>query len=315
MGNQVIKKAYYLRCKGADNKLLDFENAILSARKIKSTVADSEITLPGKEVLRIQHHRPPNSSNSYTFLHIVRYFPGDEAPTLRPKIHASEDNEDAVMAPEGMEFKDGDSFMLISKHHVLFTSNGISLNKTMFYLRRYLESAGAPPIEQQFDLTSVGNMDRMKIIHQHGVRSIELSCNAFEIGLSGTSHTGVLSKALKAISDEISAMVTKDDTIAEQRAKEDILVNVELRLDGNTRASLASQALIKKMGEAVLDDDLPVSEFAIVTKSDERISAEEVRLQASIKVIKDDGSVNHESVWAEFKRYFLELNKANLLEQ
>jgi hypothetical protein len=315
MANQVIKKAYYLRSIGADGKLLDFEHAILTARKAKPTVAESEITLPGKEVIRIQHCQPPTTNEPYLFLHLVRYFPGDEAPTLRPKVRASEDHEDAVPAPEGKEFKDGDSFLMLSKHHVLFTSNGISLNKSMHYLKRLLEVVGATPLQQQFDLTPVGNMDKMKIIHQHGVRAIELSCNAFEIGLPGAAHSGPFQKVFKAISNEIAAMVQKDDSISEQKAKEDILVNVELRLDGNTRASLASQALIKRIGESVLDDDLPVTEFAIITKSDERISPDEVRLQTSIKALKEDGSVSHQSVWAEFKRYFKDLKRSNLLEQ
>lgn len=316
MGNQIIKKAYYLRSKGADNKLLDLQKTITSAREKKSTVAESEISLPGKEVLRIQHYRPSGTNTPYVLLHIVRYFPGDEASILKPKVHVAEDNEGAVPAPEGSEFKDGDSFVLVSNHHVLFTSHGISLNKSVVYLKKYLELANEPLNSRHFELSPAGNLDKLKMIQDHGVRSIQLSCNAFEIGLPSPSQPGVISKAFKSISDEISAMVTKDDSVAEQRAKEDILVNVELRLDGNTRASLAAQSLIKKMGESVLDDeDSPAGEFAIITTSDERISPSEIRLQTSIKAIKEGGSVNHESVWAEFKRYFNDLANTNLIEQ
>jgi len=63
------------------------------------------------------------------------------------------------------------------------------------------------------------------------------------------------------------------------------------------------------------EDDLPVSGFSIVTQKNERITADQIRLQTTAKVTKQDNSVSHNSVWEAMDTYFDDLSQGHLLER
>ncbi len=120
-----------------------------------------------------------------------------------------------------------------------------------------------------------------------------------------------------ALGDELGALIGKDQSLIEQKALEDLIVTVEVKLDGNTRAIQSSQDFIEDLAETVLDDDIemPVSDFTIVTQKNERISSGEIRLQTSLKVETKDNSVSHTSAWVEMGMYFDQITQGDLLEK
>ena len=94
------------------------------------------------------------------------------------------------------------------------------------------------------------------------------------------------------------------------------MVNVELRLDGNTRATINAKEFIEQAAESILDDaDGPISEFSIITQTDERITSSSIRLQTTFHVTKEDRSVNYLDVWKGLDKYLGEIKQGNLLEQ
>ena len=71
MGTKNTRKtAYYLRAK-KDNKPVDLEGLIVGARKIKPTVADSEIQLGEGDIVRIQ---PNTGSTTGRYAHLAFRF-------------------------------------------------------------------------------------------------------------------------------------------------------------------------------------------------------------------------------------------------
>lgn len=306
------KIAYYLRAK-KDNKPTNLQALIISARKVKLTAGDSEVKLVD-DVVRVQHYKEGTAG---VFVHLARYVPGERASTLRPKAESSEDDGGVQTPPEGMEFLDGESFLLVSTHHVLFCGHGIGLSKTTAYLCRLFKEAGLDEKIIAFDLSPATNVDKLKLIQEHGVRAIQLSTSAFQVSLPKEQRKTWIAKALGAVADELSALAEKDDSIAEQRAMEDILINVEVRLDGNTRAVQEAQDFIEQVAETVLDDtEAPISEFAIFTQmNNERIRSSDIRLQSSIVVPQQDKSVSYVKIWEGLENYLHEVEQGNLLEQ
>lgn len=123
-------------------------------------------------------------------------------------------------------------------------------------------------------------------------------------------------QTLGLIGDELKALVKKDKSTIEQRALEDLLVNVEVRLDGNTRAVAGAQKFIEELAEGVLGEkDDSISEFVIITQKSERITSHDIRLQTSINVERKDNSFSHSSAWSQLSGYLDEITAGNLLEQ
>ena len=306
------KTLYYVRAvNGSD--AVNLKTLIVKARTKFPTVADSELEFGAQDIIRIQHYRETTAG---VFLHLVRYVPGEKASTLLPKSNRAEDNEGSESAPAGKEFKDGDSFIFANKGNVIFCSHGISIQKTSLYLSHLFKKAGFEKAKRQFELKPASKIDKLKLIQSHGVRAIHISCSAFQVSLPKKERTTWMSKTLGNIGDEMKALIEKDETASEQKAMEDLIVDVEIRLDGNTRAIASSQEFIEDVAESVLDDNSELaSEFTIVTKNGERITSAAIRLQSSLDVTKSGRSVVHYEVWEGLESYMSDIKQGNLLEQ
>ncbi len=309
---QTTKAAYYFRAR-RNEAPFDLQAMLVRARRSKKTVGASEVELGGGDVVRIQHYK---ANSGQILLHLARYVPGVVASTLSPKAAAEEDDEGSQPAPKGKEFKDGDCFLLVKDFHVLYCGHGISLPKASLYLSKLFNQANLHNDSSGFDLTPASNLNKLNLIREHGVRSVQLATNAFDMSLPEEKRKKWASKTLGFIGDELKALVKKDKSTIEQKALEDLLVNVEVRLDGNTRAVASAQKFIEELAEGVLGEkDAPISEFVIVTQENERITSCAIRLQTAINVERKDNSVSHNSAWSQLSGYFDEITTGNLLEQ
>lgn len=263
--------------------------------------------------MRIQHY---SGAGGRVRLHLSRYIPGVQASTLQPKATTAEDDEGAQPPPKGKEFKDGDCFLLIKDHHVLYCGHGISKSKASLYLSLLFREAELNDESSGFELVPASDLDKLQLIQDHGVRSIQLAVGAFDLSLPKAQRTSWVARSFGTLGDELTALISKDQSLATQKALEDLMVNVEVKLEGNTRAVQSSQNFIEELAETVLDDaELPVSEFTIITQKNERITSGEIRLQTGVKVEVKDNSVSHTSVWGEMGTYFDEIDQKKLLEK
>lgn len=307
------KTAYYLRSVFGD-QAVDLQHLVTSARAVFGTVAASEIALGGGDIVRIQHYR---SNSTGVCLHLARYIPGERASTLQPKAGLPEDDEGAQSAPSGMEFKDGDSYLLINRHNVVFCSHGISVEKSRLYLSMLFDKAGIDKQKRSFELRPATNIDKIQLLHRHGVKAIELGATAYNISLPQEKTGGWVNKVFGGVADELKALVTKDESPEELKLFEDLLVNVELRLDGNTRAAAVTQGFLEHVASSLLDDEEAnvISQFTIITRNNDRITSAQTRLQESFNVAQENGSISHFGVWDGLSKYLEAITQGNLVEQ
>lgn len=309
--DKASKTLYYLRAK-RDGKPFNLQAIVAKARRKKNNCGATEVELGGGDVVRIQHY---SVANGRTRIHLSRYVPGVQASTLQPKAASAEDDEGVQAPPRGKEFKDGDCFLLIKDHHVLYCGHGISKSKATLYLGQLFRAADLHDEASGFDLVPASNLDKLQLIQNHGVKSIQLAVGAFELSLPKAKRGNWMNRTFGSLGDELSALIGKDASPAQQKALEDLIVNIEVRLDGNTRAIQSSQDFIEDLAESILDEEEPVSEFTIVTQNDEHITSGSIRLQTKAKVATKDNSVSHTSVWSELGTYFDEITQGHLLEQ
>lgn len=310
--DSIPKTVYYLRARRGAN-LFDLQAVVEKARKKKKTCDTTEVTLGDGDVVRIQHY---SKSGGRARLHLSRYIPGVQASTLQPKATTVQDDEGTQPPPKGKEFKDGDCFLIIKEHHVIFCGHGITKSKATLYLSQLFRAAELHDEASGYDLVPISNLDKLKLIQDHGVKSIELGAGAFDLSLPKQQRTNWITKTFGKLGDELEALVGTDQSLTEQKALEDLIVSVQVRLDGNTRAIESSKEFIEDLAETVLDnDDSLVSKFIITTQDGERITASDIRLQTRIKVTTKDNSVSHNNAWEGMEAYFHQIAQGNLLEQ
>jgi hypothetical protein len=121
-------------------------------------------------------------------------------------------------------------------------------------------------------------------------------------------------RMLKSKSDQVSALVARDDTVLEQRVMEDLIVNVELKLQGNSYADIEAQRSIDEMAITLLSEQHDSQGFTIITRDGNRLTDLSVRLHKRVRITSDNNSVDHQAVWKALENYHEELRDGKLLE-
>ncbi|WP_157132867.1 hypothetical protein [Marinobacter algicola] len=311
--NTTGKTLHYLRAV-YDGNPFDLGTLMIASCIELNTPGSREIEFGGGDIVRIERSR--NIKGGAILVQLTRFVPGEKAPTLQPHADSANDAEESQAPPPGKEFKDGDSFFLVSQHDVIFCSHGISKAKSNLYLQKFFVQAGFEEKVAYFDLNPAAKLDKLKLIKKHGVRSMELGASAFDLSMPKHEQKNWFTGAMSTAWSEIEAVIAKDESMEDQKYREDLLVNVEVRLDGNSYASQGAKNSMEHLAEWLLEDpEAPLSEFKIITRDNEAISSSDIRLQTRVKVQKQERSVEHNDMWSKMEVYFSDLKKQGLLEQ
>lgn len=289
------KTLYYFRAI-RNKQAFDIQKFMSMARSKKATCAESEVDLGSGDIVRIQRY---DDSKGMIKIHLTRYIPGVLAATLQPKVLAAEDDETAHAPPSGREFKDGDCFLLLKDHHVIFCADRIGHRKAKHYLELLFKEADLYEQTYGFDLAPASNLDTVKLIHEHGVKAIDLKVSAYALSLPQGEHKRWPIRLFGGLLNEINALAAKDQVAVEQKALEDLMVGVKISLNGNSRSDEKSQHFIESMAKTFLDDDDPDDfSLSIVTQKNEKITADKIRLHTRVNLqTKQDNTVSHKNAW------------------
>jgi len=309
-GRPTTKNIYFLRAFYGNNPV-DIESALKRAREKQPNVGDTEIESADGEVLRIQRGLPLDNPN---FFHIVKYAPGELAPTIERHVEKPEGDEDAQQAPKGREFKDGECFIMVKKSNVLFLGHGVTSQRAESYLRELFNTCLFKKRFRKFEMEPVANIDKVKLMQDQGVKSIKLSSCLYNLEVPDIENNTIFSRFGGFIKDQMMAAIQKDDSFSELKAAEDLIVNLELKLDGNTRAGPDAKGFIDNLANTAVDDDNLLSGFIIETRTGVPISPTEVRLHQKTTFTIDNKSLSFVYVQSAMKDYMEKLSELNLLE-
>ncbi|ARC13005.1 hypothetical protein CIJ84_11670 [Neisseria meningitidis] len=103
----------------------------------------------------------------------------------------------------------------------------------------------------------------------------------------------------------------------ELEAQSEIHINLEVLLNGNSRASIEAQSLMQEQAEEIIDDETVNQGFSITTQQGEVIQPSDVKLSKSVRIGRYDeaNSLLPDSAFTAISEYFLELQSRNLTEQ
>ena len=308
--NKILR---YYRAIDQDNQPFDLESRFRVARERLNTVALSEIKYTD-EVLRIQHCRPDVGVS----VHLVRYLPGEASNTLLPGSEEAEDHEGVHPPPEGMEYKDGDFFLYCHGHHVIACAHGLSMTqgKMTDYLRKFIcqghaDDENPDGIEFYFTLSTALNLEKYRLIEKHGVKAVCFSASAYAVSYGEPEPDNWLSGIKAGMSKAIRDNLGRLDDDRELKIMEDLILEANVGLKGNTRADDGAQRSITSLALEAAEDDA----ITIITQNDEKITGSDIKLQAKASVNKHGKSVDYDQVWSRLIVYYGTLREQNLLEQ
>jgi hypothetical protein len=263
-----------------------------------------------EDIVRIQRFRDSPVGRLY---HLTRYSPGTHSATLTPKAGGKLDNEGVLGAPAGKEIKIGECYALINDHNILFCGHGLTQQKCAGYFYTLIRSAGYQLDPIKFHPSSDTN--QVAILNAQGARSIRLNVNAYKLSLPAADK-GWLGGVFSSVGEEFKALIGKDPNRSQEKSLENMVVALEIGLEGNSRATVESQDTLTDLANEVLsDDDSPVDSFTIVTRDGTPITSHDIQLHSSMHIEKVGTSLSHVEIWDGMVRYMGQLKKQKLLEQ
>ncbi|MBR7215368.1 hypothetical protein E1K68_21785 [Pseudomonas sp. B2021] len=306
--SRAIKRIYCFRVLDADGGLVDFSEALIEISD-KLSIGQTE-RLMFEDVVRIQRFRDSPVGRLY---HLARYAPGTHGATLTPKAGGKLDDEGVLGAPAGKEIKTGECYALVNEHNVLFCGHGLSQQKCSGYFYTLIRSQNYRLDPVKFHASS--DINQVAILNAQGARSIRLNVNAYKLSLP-KADKGWLGGVLSSVGDEVKALISKDPNRSQEKSLENMVVALEIGLEGNSRATVESQDTLTDLANEVLsDDDSPIDSFTIVTRDGTPITSHDVQLHSSIYVEKVGTSLSHVEIWDGMVRYMGQLKNQKLLEQ
>jgi hypothetical protein len=306
--SRAIKRIYCFRVMNAAGDLVDLSTALIDISD-RLDIGQTE-RLMFEDIVRIQRFRDSPVGRLY---HLTRYSPGTHSATLTPKAGGKLDNEGVLGAPAGKEIKIGECYALINDHNILFCGHGLTQQKCAGYFYTLIRSAGYQLDPIKFHPSSDTN--QVAILNAQGARSIRLNVNAYKLSLPAADK-GWLGGVFSSVGDEFKALIGKDPNRSQEKSLENMVVALEIGLEGNSRATVESQDTLTDLANEVLsDDDSPVDSFTIVTRDGTPITSHDIQLHSSMHIEKVGTSLSHVEIWDGMVRYMGQLKKQKLLEQ
>lgn len=303
------KRIYYFRSIDRDDVLFNLQTPIQTILRTRNDVASTEIRF-ADDVVRVQKRKIHQGS---LYLHVVAYKPGEPSSTLTPRATTVDDIEVPQAANPGREFKAGECFVLINAHNIIFCGNGVTHSKLSLYLHAIAQRSNS---RIDFWLAPSTDLNQLAIIERDGVKSIKLDANAFRLSVPN-QRRGLLQQAAGKIADQAIALIAQDRTRREERALEDLIVSIELGLDGNTRAVQDAKSTVRDLARQVLEQDGRdgFDGFVITTQSGKVVKPDQIKVHEVIEVNKANGSLNHVDAWDGMQAFYESLLNDNLLER
>lgn len=304
---KISKKLYYLRA-FEYNGPLDLEQCLRQLLAIADNVSKTEIVRAG-EVTQITHRDlAPTKADRGLLLHVEKGNQAESIKTIRHKSMNLTEEGDEISPPQDQSFMNRECFIFVFEQHVIFCGhNNMSQQALAAYLHalsEYCHSLDETCSVCKPSFRSVPNCDKIQMIQDEGVRSILAELTAYQATINNPP----------SLFGRLKGLFRKDDELSNIQDKADLQVNVEIKLDGNTRASLEAQKELCEQAQMVINEEN--SDFKIITQKGNTIKPDDVKLSKLVYIPKHNNTngLSRIAALSELVSYFNELQKDNLTQ-
>ncbi|SAY50906.1 hypothetical protein [Neisseria weaveri] len=322
MAKKTTKTIHYLRAQ-QDHDLFDLEAALRTILLAAPTVQETQIEQYG-QLTQIMHRNmnPQNvegNSIGGLLIHIGSGTKDEHIRTMSNRPEQQDDHGGTQAPPNGYSFLRKEAFLYIFRHHVIFCGHGFlqasAVASYLSFLSNRLGAESADIVHFDIQFKAVGNCNTLALIQQHGVKSILLDASAYQLSIDRLyqNSRSTIAKAFSKVGNVFRSELSDE----ELEAQSEIHINLEILLNGNSRASNEAQSLMQEQAEEIIDDETVNQGFSITTQQGEIIKPADVKLSKSVRIERYDeaNSLLPNSAFTAISEYFLELQSRKLTEQ
>jgi hypothetical protein len=286
-----------------------------NAHKKLKNVEDRRIQFPTK-ILEGTHFKDASPNGFY--IHFTSYTPGDKTSIINITTGVPEGKVNTTTAPKDSEFMDGDVMLFVKKNHVLICSTSLHENQTEQYLRKLLEAAGSKKRAKHVTLRKIGNIDKIRLIMAQGVKAVGIDASLYHASIMRLNRDTATTRKniLFSVSTAIADLFAKDQEIKDAKLSENINTEVLFSLDGRKKREFIAERQLRTLANTILaeSDKSEESGFFILTKNNDKITAENIAIKKHVTLDSFGKTVFHQDAWDALANYMTDLEEGNIIE-
>ena len=248
------------------------------------------------------------------FLHVTAVTPGGEASVISNKDTdaAAELDISVTPPPTDNDFVDGDVFLLVRKDSICVCSNAIRDGTIGHYFYKIFNKAKLIEQSTKFHIVNVANIDRVKFIQDHKLKSITLNASLYKASSDAVKNARRMRGAPGAVAKFLKALLGKDNDVN----NDSLIVHITLETDGRVRKHLSlGENRLESWALDLVNNEQSDDSYTIVTADKQIIRPNELKVQKMCNIPVKGNSVDRESAWKELLVFYKELFEEGAVEE
>ena len=272
---------------GTEPGMKTLEQYLAIAHSKLTTIKQRTIKIQSYPVIECRNYKP--SDGLGIFMHLASYNPGEQASIVRHVGDDIESDVETTAPPKDTEFMDGDMMVLVADNHVLICATNVHEKTAERYMRHLIKKEAIDKACAEFTLEKVGDINKLKLIKSHGVKSVTLDASIFDASLDYMERKTISSKLGGSLMQEIKALVLKDWGADDVERAENLTARIVLSFDSRKKQAVLGRETLESMATKIIDED--DDGFMIETLTGEKIRQNQIAVRKSVLLPKHGKSV------------------------
>lgn len=289
---------------------LTLEKCLRDAHNNLKTIPERTIKAGGQELKSAKH---ADATGGGLFVHVTVETPGEDASVV-PKVSPTSQELDlqTQAPPPGGEWLDGDAFLLVKGDHVCMCATGVRDGSIGFFLREFFKKAGLRKDSTRFELMKVADISKLRLLRDQGVDELEMRASMYKATLDYENRKNETFGGLGAAGRFFKSLLNKSNDYT----PDSLRVMVSLKVDRRFSKTIAlGEKRLEDLAANVLKNEKVDDDFAIITKTGQRIGPKEIFVRTHVMIDGDGKTVNRDKAWLELRRFFKMLKDTGAVEQ
>ncbi|MDB5462669.1 MAG: hypothetical protein JWP23_1058 [Phenylobacterium sp.] len=273
------------------------------------TVAERTVGRGNGQFVSLAAHKQDENTGHY--LHLVVDTPGESASVVpADKRDATELKVSTALPPPNTDFMDGDAFIYVHHNDVCLCTTSTTDSTARYFLTELFRKSGIRRDATLFELTKVGNLDKIALLQSQGVREIELRGTIYKASADYTKRKGKPAGLLSRIARDFKAVLDVPHDVNHDALR----IGLTFTIDRRFKGIAVGEKRLKDLAEATINDAEDDDEFVIETMLGQKITQTELFMKTVIPIESLGKSVDRDKAWKAVKSFYDQLDNSGALE-
>lgn len=211
--------------------------------------------------------------------------------------------------PQNSNWLDGGGFLVIIGNDIFCCPCIVRFNNVFEYLRNYLFKF-LNIDHSDVNFMPVANIDKLKLIIEEGVKSINLNMTSSHAELMYNQTRSYKSGLIQSVVSIVRESLADDKHTEDFIEKQHMNVNLHLSIDKNSKEN--SWDILKYIGSSIINDD-DTDQFTIKTIGGKTIKHDDLKINKPIQFKRYGKTIEKNEAWDALIEYYKELEAHGIL--